>query len=405
MKVLGVIILHPLRKTHGAIIAGYELSKEISKVMPYTLAMMWDKNETYYDDNLEVVRFRCNNPFTLFIKLLPRWAYVPLYSSKIPDYIGQGNFDLVHIHSFIPTFAIKRIAKKCRQKGIPYCISAHGFTEFLDFSKIHKFGTLKSILIYFSLKRPFLYVIKNASWIFTLSPNDGKVLEKLNFPEEQSSCVTNGVKQVYLEKPLEPEIESIKNKLGLKHDKNSILLFVGSLYIYKGIDTFISCLNYISYPVTAVIGGKFKSNVEKNDLLKHVNNISKEKHRIIFTGWLSEAELRSLFHVADILVYPTRGDSLPLVILEAMACYCPVISTEIGGIPFQLANGAGFIASPPTPEIFAQIADKLIKTPGLRKKVSLAARKRIDELFNWRTAAQDAIKGYKQILSINDANI
>jgi alpha-maltose-1-phosphate synthase len=396
MKVLGVVILHPLKKTSGATTAAFELSRAISKVIPYTLASMWDEDESSDDNGLKVWRFRSTNPLSALAPLLPRWTYIPLYSSGISDFIEKNRFDVVHIHNVIPTFAMKSVADACIRQGIPYCISTHGFMEIMEYAKINRFGLLKRFLTNISMTRPFLSVVRNAAWIFTLSPHDDGILEKLNYPKARRSIVTNGVKPLYLEPPPDHEVEGMSKKLGIT-DERPRLLFAGSTHPYKGLDTFLASLRHIPIPVTAIIGGEFKSDSEKNDVLGTTNASDLARHKIMFTGWLTDAELRSLYHIADIFVYPTRGDTLPLCVLEAMACRLPVVSTEIGGIPYQLAGGAGFVANSDNPTDIAQIVSNLIDDVDLRKRMGDAARKRVDAVFNWEKSAAVAIEQYQRI--------
>jgi len=399
MKILGVVITHPSRKYSGGPTAAYELSLAIRKIIPYKLAMMWDEDNISNVSGLDVIKFRSKNPLSTIMPILPQWAYVPLYSSEIPKFIYEHNFDLVHIHNPIPTIAMREVAETCLKHRIPYCISTHGFWEILDYARIMKFGFLKRALTMAAITKPFLFVVKNATWVFTLSPSDDKILRKLDFPKERSSCVTNGVGRIFLKRPLDVEVDNLRQKLGLINESPK-LLFVGSLYPYKGVDTFLESLHYISSPVTAIVGGKFKSSIEKNNLLRRTNASSLGRHKLIFTGWLTDRELLCLYHLADIFVYPTRGDTLPLTILEAMASGLPVVSTEVGGIPFQLAHGAGFVTKPDEPGAIAELTRRLIEDRDLCIQMGRCARKRVEDIFNWDKSALVAIDAYKKIIDM-----
>lgn len=404
MNVLGVTVCHPLRKMTGATVAGYELSKHISMNIPYTLAVMWDKDETFKDGNLTVKRFRSTNILNPFKRFLPRFAYVPLFSSKIPEFISHNNFELVHIHNNIPTLAMKKIAKECIRNHIPYCLSVHGIMELPKYAEIMKFNMVKRILAEMGITRPFFYVLKNAAWVFVLSPADYVILDQVGYPKERTSYVTNGVRIALLAPGLPSELMKMKERLGIVEDKNPKLLFVGSLFPYKGVDIFLKCLHWISNPATAIIGGKLKSEEEKQNLLRDARCESLKRHRIIFTGWLEENELRPLYQLADIFVYPTRGDTLPLCILEAMASGLPIVSTNIGGIPYQLDGGAGFVVEPGNPESVAKKVSMLLENKELRRQMGSSARKRVEEAFSWENSAKAAVVGYERIISIHRNN-
>jgi glycosyltransferase involved in cell wall biosynthesis len=190
--------------------------------------------------------------------------------------------------------------------------------------------------------------------------------------------------------------------LGLHDDSNNRLLFIGSLHSYKGIDAFLKSLKHIAEPVTAVIGGKLKSKKQMNDLLPDITAARSAGHRIIFTGWLSDQEVRDLYRLGDVFVYPTRADTLPLCILEAMASGLPIVSTNVGGIPFQLAEGAGFVAPSGRPDEIAEYVNILLENKDLRANMSAAAKNRARKVFNWNSSAMLAIDGYNSILQNNE---
>ncbi len=63
------------------------------------------------------------------------------------------------------------------------------------------------------------------------------------------------------------------------------------------------------------------------------------RDRTTITGWISEAQVREEIRLARALVLPSFAESLPVVIMEAMALRRPVISTYVAGIPELVRNG------------------------------------------------------------------
>ena len=71
-----------------------------------------------------------------------------------------------------------------------------------------------------------------------------------------------------------------------------------------------------------------------------------------------------------------------MFILEAMQTGLPVVASKIGAIPEIIENGIhGLLAEPEDLNGFADHIERLIKHPGERKKLGLAAKKRFEEKY------------------------
>jgi glycosyltransferase involved in cell wall biosynthesis len=86
------------------------------------------------------------------------------------------------------------------------------------------------------------------------------------------------------------------------------------------------------------------------------------------------AEAR-IFVLACVVEKEGGSDNLPTVIMEAMACGTPVISTRVAGVPEMIANGTdGLLVAPNDPVALAAAMEKLLGAPAFA--ASLAARAR-----------------------------
>jgi glycosyltransferase involved in cell wall biosynthesis len=105
-------------------------------------------------------------------------------------------------------------------------------------------------------------------------------------------------------------------------------------------------------------------------------------------GSLSQAEVYEklqgcdLFALASVVDDQGASDVFPTVILEAMKCGKPVVSTHVAGIPEAVADGStGFLVTPDNSRELAQALGKLIGDPALRKKMGAAGRERLEGNF------------------------
>jgi glycosyltransferase involved in cell wall biosynthesis len=90
----------------------------------------------------------------------------------------------------------------------------------------------------------------------------------------------------------------------------------------------------------------------------------------------NSAQMSDLYGRADIFVLPTRGDSGPLVIAEAMASGLPVVATTVGAIPDMVRHGySGLLVPPSRPDQLAMALRQLIDDPQKRDKMGAAGRR------------------------------
>lgn len=396
MKVLAVIVAHPLRKIAGATNAGRELSIALAELTNIELAIMWDKDESLMSGKLPIRHVRSSNPLKALESWLPRTVLVPLYGSRIPQIIEQGDYDLVHIHGLLPAFAAERIAHACLKRSIPYVITSHGFNEQSRYGALNGFSGIKKALSSWAIERPFRRVVKDATAIFSLSDREVELLSNLGVTADRVHVVSNGVNEYYLDQPSPEELEAVNAKFGLGTDP--ILLFMGSLHGYKGLDVFLRSLSQVKGSFQAVVAGAFKSDRERLAVLQQAGIPSELSQAIVFTNAVSDAELRALYHRAEVFVYPTKGDTLPLVLLEAMACRLPIVSTKVGGIPYMVGPEQGILVEPNEAGAVAEAVNELLGNPARRQAMGESAMQNVLSRFRWSQAAATAMRGYQLIL-------
>lgn len=77
------------------------------------------------------------------------------------------------------------------------------------------------------------------------------------------------------------------------------------------------------------------------------------------------------------------SDNLPTVIMEAMACGTPVVSTELAGVPEMIVSGVdGFLTQPGAPRAFADALGNVLRDPELAARCGASARRSAVEKFS-----------------------
>jgi len=103
------------------------------------------------------------------------------------------------------------------------------------------------------------------------------------------------------------------------------------------------------------------------------------------TGWLSHGETLALYRNAHIAVVPSLWEeAFGLVAVEAMAAGVPVCASRTGGLQEIIEEGkTGFLFKPGDSAALADVLEKLLQDPELRKRMGDAAQQRALEEYAW----------------------
>lgn len=116
---------------------------------------------------------------------------------------------------------------------------------------------------------------------------------------------------------------------------------------------------------------------------------------ITFTGKLSKKEWTVLAEDADIFINTTKSDNQPVSVIEAMALGIPIISTNVGGIPYLIENGVnGKLVNVGDTHAMMNAVEELMQDKNLTEQFSTNGRK-LAETFDWEIIKQK----WKQLLS------
>ncbi|GGK17362.1 hypothetical protein GCM10007962_09460 [Yeosuana aromativorans] len=104
---------------------------------------------------------------------------------------------------------------------------------------------------------------------------------------------------------------------------------------------------------------------------------------VIFTGQLSKAEWTNLAVNYNIFINTTNFDNMPVSVIEAMALGLPVISTNVGGMPFLIAHETdGILVAPNSENEFVKAIKQLIDHPNFANELAINARKKVEQ-YDW----------------------
>jgi len=131
------------------------------------------------------------------------------------------------------------------------------------------------------------------------------------------------------------------------------------------------------------------------DALKHMNRL--RLHRIRYID--SERLMAVLLSAADVYIYPTRADTMPLALLEAIACGTPCISYNVGGCGDIVRDGvSGFLVKPFDAPVFAAKTLALLTDPPLLARLSAGARELAEQEFSLAVMAAAYHRLFKEVM-------
>jgi glycosyltransferase involved in cell wall biosynthesis len=130
--------------------------------------------------------------------------------------------------------------------------------------------------------------------------------------------------------------------------------------------------------------------------LEQLADVLKLGNSVTFLGRLERDAIVDLYHSADAMLNPARVDNMPNSVLEAMACALPVISTNVGGVPFIVEHGRTALLVASDDEVAMALAIlSLCKDKALQ--ASLAENGRVEvQKYSWPEIKCQWLDLYKQ---------
>ena len=188
-----------------------------------------------------------------------------------------------------------------------------------------------------------------------------------------------------------PELASpeMRSRLSQNHPDSPLLLYVGRLGAEKEIEAIKPVLEAIPNARLALVGdGPHRQTLEQYFADTPTN----------FVGYLKGQELASAYASADAFIFPSRTETLGLVLLEAMAAGTPVVAARSGGIPDIVTDGVnGYLFDPTDAEGATTATQRLFANPEERENLRQNARREA-ERWGWAAASGQLRRYYQSVI-------
>jgi glycosyltransferase involved in cell wall biosynthesis len=170
-----------------------------------------------------------------------------------------------------------------------------------------------------------------------------------------------------------------------------IVLFVGRLVYYKGLDDLLRALAAVPDARLLIVGsGPLQA------AWQHLARDLGVADRAVFLGPVGHEDKVACYYASDLMALPAthRAEAFGQVQVEAMACGCPVVSTNIdSGVPFVNQDQVtGLVVEPRCPSALAAALRALLDDPAWRCRLGQAGRQRAESLFSREVMIRDSLK-------------
>ena len=303
----------------------------------------------------------------------------------IPQAVKNADIDILHV----PVHWYNQITPFVFNREIKKVLTLHDLTPIL-FPEMH---TRETNLTW----KSSLKFIKNRTNIMICDSISTKndCINLLNIQEKRLKVIPLAADEQY--KPLKDK-ELVHDELKIEYNIDyPFILFVGTLEKRKNVPTLLKSFYKLKKSKLdhklVIVGGKGWKYTKIFDLIAELNL----QNDVIFTDYVSDEYLVKLYNAADLFVYPSLYEGFGLPPLEAMACGCPVITSNISSLP-EVVGDAGIMIDPNDIDGLTAAMLKILTDNELREELS---RKSLDrsKMFSWKKTANETWKVYEDVLN------
>lgn len=177
-----------------------------------------------------------------------------------------------------------------------------------------------------------------------------------------------------------------------------LILYVGRLVPQKGVEFLIQAVPKIAgrYP-----GAKFVIVGEGwlRGHLEYLANMTGQRWRVNFTGFIPESELIALMRSADVLVVPSIYEPFGIVALEGMAADVPVVASQVGGLAEVVEHDrTGVYVYMRNPDSIAWGVDRVLSNPDHAQWLVKNGREAVQKTYSWEAVAKKTSELYEDVV-------
>lgn len=216
-----------------------------------------------------------------------------------------------------------------------------------------------------------------------------EILDRISINPERVTTIYEAVDPAYFPRS-KSDCDRVRSRLEVP---DSYIVVVGTIEARKNLERLLAAYALLpreDRPHLVFAGG---SGYHYDRVLEAVQTHRLED-QVRFLGFVNDDDLPMLYTEAECLLYPSRYEGFGLPILEAMACGCPVITSDHGSMA-EVAGSAAILVDPNSTEAIADGIVSLLNDSALRNRMVANGHARVKE-FSWHSAAEQTLAVYRE---------
>lgn len=355
------------------------LVDELIRIHPgphFFLLAQDDDPELNYErlDNVTMIRVPARLFRSLPLRILLEQLYLPFLLLKYRiDVIHSPHYAFPLVH-----FGAKQVVTICDM-------------TFFNMPEVHK--SVK--IAYF---RTFIRAaVRFADYIVFISHSVSlDCTARLGLPRASSAVIHLGKSDAF-RPDLDPaEVLRIRNKYDLQAE---FVLYVGTIEPRKNLSRLVSAFASVCerHPQLLLVIAGMKGWMY-DDLMETIRSLNLES-RVIFTGFIPEAEKPFLIAASKVFAYPSLYEGFGIPLLEALACGIPTLTSNVSSLP-EVAGDAALMVDPNSVTEISSALERLLSDYSLRDELRCRSLRQA-ATFTWAKTAAMTLDVYEELISPN----
>jgi len=228
--------------------------------------------------------------------------------------------------------------------------------------------------------------VDRSDLIITVSNFSANEIKKYTNTSKKIEVVYNAVDSDRFKPIKDTEtLKKIKEKYNLP---NKFILFVGNVKPHKNLKRLLLALKNLE--TNLVIVGKKEGFITGDEGISNLIKQNNLENKIFFTGYVQDEDLPAIYNLATLFIFPSLYEGFGIPPLEAQACGCPVICSNVASLP-EVYGDSVLYCNPYDLNDIKEKIEILINNEDLREQLRLKGFENLKK-FSWKKSAKKIIE-------------